>query len=88
MAIKLPKATEQRLIGSIRRYCAENLEEIGDLQASLFLQYCLKEIGPSIYNQAIADAQVFMQNQVVDMNGTCFEPESDYWKGKAKSRPG
>ncbi len=34
---------------SINRYVAENLETaIGDLQASIFLQFCLEEIGPYI----------------------------------------
>lgn len=85
MAIKLPKPTEQRLIASIRRYCAEELEEIGDLKASLFLDFCLREIGPAIYNQAIADAQGVLQGQIADLNGTCFEPEVDYWKGRKRS---
>jgi uncharacterized protein (DUF2164 family) len=84
--IKLSKPTEQRLIASIRRYCAANLDDIGDLQASLLLDFCLREIGPSIYNQAVADAQAYMQNQVIDLNSTCFEPEDAYWPGRTKAR--
>lgn len=30
-------------------------EEIGDLQADLLLDYVLGEIGPTVYNRAIAD---------------------------------
>lgn len=86
MPIKLNKPTEQRLMASIRRYCAENLEEIGDLKAAMFLDFCLREIGPSIYNQAVADAQAYMQNQVIDLNSTCYEPEVDYWKGRPRPR--
>ena len=40
MKINLSKDVEPTLITSIRRYVSENMDnEIGDLQASLFLQY-------------------------------------------------
>ena len=78
--IKLPKDLEQWLTGSVRRYLAENFgEDIGDLKASLFLNYCLEEIAPSVYNQAIADARAFMQEKVADMDNVCFAHEEGYW---------
>jgi len=81
MAIKLGKDTEKYLLGSIKRFVAENLdEEIGDLKAALFLEFCVREIGPSIYNQAIADAQGYMQEKAADLGGTRFEAEFDYWR--------
>jgi uncharacterized protein (DUF2164 family) len=81
MAIRLRKETRQTLIASIRRYFAENLgEEIGDLKASLLLDYVLQEIGPSVYNHAVADAQARMQMSVTDLDATCYEPEFAYWK--------
>lgn len=81
MSIKLQKETEKYLLGSIRRFVAENLdEEIGDLKAALFLEFCVREIGPSIYNQAIADAQTYIQEKAADLGGTRFEAEFDYWK--------
>jgi len=40
MAIKLSKDVEKRLVASIKRYFAENMEdEIGDLKAGLLLDY-------------------------------------------------
>jgi len=48
------------------------------------LEFCVEEIGPSIYNQAIADAQVFLREKVSDLDGVLFEVEFDYWK---KPRP-
>lgn len=52
MTIKLSKETKQRLIQSIKRYFEEEIgEEIGDLKASLFLDFCLQEICPSVYNK-------------------------------------
>lgn len=81
MAIKLSKETRQTLIASVKRFFAEHMdEEIGDLKASLVLDFCIREIGPSIYNQAIADAQAHMQERVTDLDGSCFEPEFTYWK--------
>jgi len=81
MSIKLQKATEKYLLGSIKRFVAQNLEtEIGDLKASLLLEFCVREIGPSIYNQAIADAQNYIQEKAADLGGIRYEAEFDYWK--------
>ncbi len=81
MAITLSKDAQQQLIPSIKRYFAEHMdEEIGDPKASLLLEFCLKEIGPSIYNQAIADAQAYLHDKVTDLDGSCFEPEFGYWR--------
>lgn len=81
MTIKLNKDVEQRLLGSIQRYCAENMdEEVGELKARLLLDYCLREIGPSVYNQAILDAQSAMQERIADIETVCYETEFSYWK--------
>ncbi|WP_348697260.1 DUF2164 domain-containing protein [Duganella fentianensis] len=81
MAIKLDKDVEQRLIGSIQRYCADQLdEELGDLKARLLLDFCLREIGPSVYNQAILDAQAAMQDRIAELQTECYETEFSYWK--------
>ncbi len=85
MEIKLTKEVEKILIASIRRYASENLEtEIGELQSSLFLQFCLEEIGPSVYNQAISDAQTYMQEKALDLDNTRFAIESTYWSRQEK----
>ncbi len=81
MVIKLSKDVEKRLVASIKRYFAENTEdEIGDLKVGLLLDYCLREIGPSIYNQAIADAQAHLQERVSELDSSCYRPEFGYWK--------
>ncbi|HVX38250.1 MAG TPA: DUF2164 domain-containing protein [Gemmatimonadaceae bacterium] len=74
-----PDATKQA-VASIKRYFLEELDhEIGDLKAGLVLDYVLKEIGPSIYNSAIADAQAYMRDRVADLDGACSAPEFAYW---------
>ena len=86
MAIKLTNETEKRLIASIKRYAEENLDEdIGDLKASLFLDFCLREIGPSVYNQAIADAQTYLQERLIDLDGVCKQTEFGYWPREEKA---
>jgi uncharacterized protein (DUF2164 family) len=79
--VKLDKQAEEYLLGSIRRFFAEELDDdIGDLKALRVLEFCVREIAPSVYNQAIADAQTFVQQKVDDLGGVLFEPEFDYWK--------
>jgi len=70
----------KQLQASIKRYASEHLDQdLGDLQASLLLDFCLKEIGPTVYNKAVADAQAWLQGRLVDLEGVCYEPEFTYW---------
>jgi len=81
MSITLTKEVEQELINSIRQFFDEQYEQdIGDLKASLLLDFVLKEIGPYIYNRAVMDAQRYMMEKVTDLDNACFEPETGYWK--------
>jgi uncharacterized protein (DUF2164 family) len=81
MSIKLTKDSEKYLLKSIKRFFEENMDsEIGDLKAARVLEFCVREIGPSIYNQAIADAQAYLHKKADDLSGSSYEPEFDYWK--------
>lgn len=81
MAIELTKDHRQALILSLKQYLAENLDQdIGDLKTSLLLDFILKEIGPVIYNSAVADAQARIQEMVAELDGACYQPEFTYWK--------
>jgi uncharacterized protein (DUF2164 family) len=80
MEIKLSPATEKHLQGAIQRFVAEEYgESLGELGATTFLSFCLKEIGPAIYNQAVADAQACLQERVTDLENICFAEETSYW---------
>lgn len=80
MTIRLSHETERQLTDSIKQFFAEHMDEkIGELKAALVLEFCVKEIGPSIYNRAISDAQEQMQDRVADLDGSCHEPEFGYW---------
>ncbi len=80
MSITLPKDKETQIIASIKQYFKENLEaDIGDLKATLLLDYMMHEIGPVIYNQAILDARAFMADKIDDLETSCYQPEFMYW---------
>jgi uncharacterized protein (DUF2164 family) len=86
MAVMLSPDTHKRMIASIRKYVGENFdEEVGDLKAGMLLEFVLKEIAPTVYNQAIADAQTFFQARVADLEGVCYEEEFGYWPGPRRS---
>jgi uncharacterized protein (DUF2164 family) len=85
--IELPKPVQAEAIVSIQKYFEENMPApIGDLAAGLLLNYFVEEIGPAIYNLAIADAQARMQQRVSDLNGDLFAEEFQYWPKMAAKR--
>ena len=71
----------RRSPAEVKRFFAEELDDdIGDLKAELVVDYCMREICPTVYNRAISDAQSYFQGKVEDLGDSCFEPELDYWK--------
>jgi uncharacterized protein (DUF2164 family) len=93
VTLELDKQQRATAICSLQRYFEENLNSIdapiGDLPASLLLNFFLEEIGPVIYNQAIADAQTRLTQRVSDLNGELYSDEFQYWPradAKRKSR--
>lgn len=76
MAITLPADARQALVRAIQAYFLEERDEsIGALQASFFLDFVLEEVGPSIYNQAVRDAQARLHAVVAELDVTLHEPE-------------
>ncbi|PUA17367.1 DUF2164 domain-containing protein [Glaciimonas sp. PCH181] len=87
MTIELEKETRQEAIKSIERYFVENMEEpIGNLQAGALLGFILEEIGPSIYNKAVLDAQERLQQRVQELDIEIHEKEFGYWGKNKRSR--
>lgn len=79
-AITLAPEAKKQAIASLKRYVEENLDqEIGDLKADLLLDYVLRELGPTIYNRAIADAKDFFQERTADLDAVCYRKEFGYW---------
>ena len=80
MAITLSDSARKQSVASIKRYLSEELDQdVGELKAGLLLDFILREIGPTIYNGAIGDAQTFLRDRVADLEGACSQPEFAYW---------
>jgi uncharacterized protein (DUF2164 family) len=90
--MELPKHLRAEAIASIQRYFEENLPEpIGELPAGLLLDFFLEEVGPAVYNRAIADAQARLLLRVGDLSGELFADPMQYWPkvdAKRKARRG
>lgn len=81
--IRLTDEAKKQAIASIRRYFQEEWEQdIGDLKAGLVLDYVLRELGPTVYNRAIADARAFFEERAADLDGVCYQAEFPYWTKK------
>ena len=75
-AITVPDGARKQAVAALRGYFAEHLdEEIGELKAGLQLDFILAELGPTIYNQAIADARAFFEERAVDLAAVCYREE-------------
>lgn len=73
-------------IASIRRHFQEALDlEIGDLKASLTLDFVLAELGPSIYNIGVADSRKFLVDRTEDLSALSLE-EFTYWPSASRRR--
>ncbi len=87
MTIELPREVRAEAIKSIERYFEVNMEEhIGNIQAGALLAFFIEEIGPSIYNKAIADAQERMQMRAAELDIECHEDEFRYWPEQDRKR--
>lgn len=79
MPIQLSKETKAQLIASIKRFAKEDLElDLGEIKASIVLDFILQEAGPSIYNQALEDAGRFFAERVEDLPGRAL-PEFGFF---------
>ena len=87
MPIELSKEDRKEAINSIERYFRENMEEqIGNVIAGALLGFFLEEIGPSIYNKGVTDAQERLQARVSELDFEVHEEEFSYWRKFEKQR--
>jgi len=87
MSIELSQETRKTLVASLQSYAAEHLDyDLEGLPAEMLLDFILKEIGPSVYNKAVMDAQAFIVSRAADMEGVLSEPEFGYHEEKGVRR--
>ena len=81
MTVDLTREARQQAIASIERFFLENMDEkIGNIAASALLAFFLEEIGPVVYNKAVADVQERLQLRVSDLDIEVHEDEFQYWR--------
>jgi uncharacterized protein (DUF2164 family) len=81
MTIELSKEVRQQAISSIERYFLENMEEkIGNITAGALLGFFVDEIGPVIYNMAVAEVQERIQSRVMEIDQEVYEDPFQYWR--------
>jgi uncharacterized protein (DUF2164 family) len=87
ITIELSKEKRAEAIQSLKKYFEDEIREpIGDLRAGLLLDFLIEEIGPAIYNRAIADAQSRLTARVADLEGELYADEFQYWVRQAKKK--
>ncbi len=81
MAIEMSREARNQAIASIERYFRQNMDEpIGNIAAGGLLSFFLQELGPSIYNQAVADVQQRLTERVAELDIEVHEDEFRYWR--------
>lgn len=76
MRIKLSDERRARVIRNLQVLFSEELDrELSEYQAGLLLDFFIREMGATVYNQAIQDAYGFFQEKLADLAGEFYEPE-------------
>jgi len=89
MTIELTKEAKQNALESIQKYFQVNLEQpIGNLATGALLEFILEEIGPSIYNKGVADAQERMQARIGELDYEVHADEFQYWRNRDRQPKG
>ncbi|MBX3586870.1 MAG: DUF2164 domain-containing protein [Ramlibacter sp.] len=85
MTIELSRDARTQAVASIERYFLEELDQkIGNIQAGALLGFFLDEIGPSVFNQAVAQVQERLQMRVMEVDLEVHEDEFRYWRQRGK----
>jgi len=76
MMIKLPREDKQTIVKHVQAFFAdERSEMIGDLGAEQIVDFMIGELGPYLYNQAIADARKLVQEKASQMEDELYALE-------------
>lgn len=74
--INLSDERRTALLKLLIEFYAENFDDdLSAYRAERLLNFFIKQLGPSIYNQAISDARVFMFKKLEELDVEYYEPE-------------
>ena len=88
MALELPPDVQAEALASLERYLDEHFgehlrERPGNVATSALLKFFVEEIGPAIYNRAVADVQQRLMARVQDLDFEVHEEAFTYWSRQA-----
>ena len=87
MTVELSREAREEAIKSIERWFAEERgERLGNIAAAALLGFLLEEIGPSIYNKAVADVQERLGARIAELDIEVHEDEFGYWRKFEKEK--
>lgn len=87
MPIDLPKEIQEEAIASIQSYFLDYMDKpIGNIAAGALFQFFLEEVGPSVYNKAIADVQERLQARILELDIELHEVEFPSWRRSERGR--
>ena len=86
MTIELNKEARATAVASIERYFKENFDgmKVGNIQAAALLHFFVEEIGPSIYNHAVAEVQERLMVRLSELDIEHHEDEFGYWAKRGR----
>ena len=89
MTITITKEAREQAVASLQRYFKEQMEEpIGNLMAGGLLDFFVTEVGPLIYNQAVADVQNHLQARLLDLEAEVYADTFPYWQAADRKKRG
>ena len=72
-AIELAEDRREALIAHLQSlFSTEFDEELSDFRAGEILEVMLKTLGPTVYNQAVADVRAHLQVKLDDLDGEVY----------------
>lgn len=76
MKIKFSDYRKKKLADSVRTHFSKELEIVlSDFQIEQLVDFLIKDIGPTLYNQAINDVEVYIKEKLTDLEGDLIEKD-------------
>jgi uncharacterized protein (DUF2164 family) len=77
MRVRLSPERRASLLARLKAHVAAEFDEpLSDFRAEGLVDFFLREIGPPLYNQGVHDAASYMQDELTDIEGEVYEPDT------------
>jgi uncharacterized protein (DUF2164 family) len=76
LPIKLPKEDKSEIIKQVQIYFTKERDDtIGELAAEQLTDFMIRELGPYIYNKAVADTRALLQEKLNQLEDELYALE-------------